>query len=95
MTRFVVWFADNAEYFQLHAPFSVIKKPYGESCRCLLLLVLRFRQVCEKYLHDATGAKGIRLLEKWVKAGDTAGAVLPRKVAKLFYIIIRLLQNAS
>ncbi len=40
------------------------------------------------------GAKGIRLLDKWVASGEAKQTPMTARVGKLFYIILRLLQNA-
>ena len=61
----------------------------------LLLVVFFFRQVCEKYMHDALGAKGTRLIDKWVRSGAALQRPMEKKEGKLFYIILRLLQNAK
>ena len=52
-----------------------------------------FRQCAEKYMRDALGSKGTRLLDKWVESGEALQSPMPKSVAKLFYIVFRLLQN--
>lgn len=53
------------------------------------------KQCVEKYLNDACGAKGLRLMDRWVKTGDALQSPMPYRIGKLFYIMIRLLQNAQ
>ena len=45
-------------------------------------------------MRDALGSKGTRLLNKWITSKEALEDPMPEKVAKLFYIIFRLLQNA-
>ncbi|XP_060084555.1 uncharacterized protein LOC132563818 [Ylistrum balloti] len=51
------------------------------------------RNCLDKYLRDACGSKGTKLLHRWTD-GHEATEVLSQRMAKLAYIIIRLLQNA-
>ena len=45
-------------------------------------------------MRDALGSKGMRQMEKWVSNGEAQQEPMNKKVAKLFYIIFRLTQNA-
>ena len=53
-----------------------------------------YSQCKDKYLRDANGGKGLRQMQKWATSGDALVHPMPKKVSKLFYIIVRLLQNA-
>ncbi|XP_013409525.1 uncharacterized protein LOC106173084 isoform X1 [Lingula anatina] len=52
------------------------------------------KQCLEKYLGDATGSRGLKQLEKWWNQQTDGAELLPVHIRKLFYIVIRLLQNA-
>ena len=58
------------------------------------MCLFSFRQCADKYMRDALGSKGTRLLDKWIASKEALQDPMPKKVAKLFYIIFRLLQNA-
>ncbi|XP_061177883.1 uncharacterized protein LOC133186659 [Saccostrea echinata] len=51
------------------------------------------RETLNKYLRDAQGSKGTTQLQKWCKDHPEV-EVLPLKMCKLLYVIVRLLQNA-
>ncbi|XP_045175397.2 uncharacterized protein LOC123536344 isoform X2 [Mercenaria mercenaria] len=51
------------------------------------------KECLEKYLRDAQGSKGTKFLQKWFK-DHTQEEVLPPKMCKMVYVIVRLLQNA-
>ncbi|XP_062596432.1 uncharacterized protein LOC134257867 [Saccostrea cucullata] len=51
------------------------------------------RETLNKYLRDAQGSKGTTQLRKWCNEHPDV-TVLPPKMCKLVYVIVRLLQNA-
>ncbi len=54
-----------------------------------------FSRMCaEKYLRDALGNKGTKYLDRLVASNEAFESPMTKKVAKLFYIIFRLLFNA-
>ncbi|WAR02836.1 hypothetical protein MAR_009394, partial [Mya arenaria] len=48
----------------------------------------------DKYLRDAHGSKGTKLLLSWCAEHEKDNCPLSPKMCKLLYIIVRLLQNA-
>lgn len=51
------------------------------------------RECLDKYLRDAQGSKGTKYLHKWCKE-NAETQILPAKMCKMLYVIVRLLQNA-
>jgi hypothetical protein len=51
------------------------------------------RECLDKYLRDAQGSKGTKFLQKWCK-DHPEELILPAKMCKMLYVIVRLLQNA-
>ena len=52
-----------------------------------------FRETLNKYLRDAQGTRGTKQLKRWCDENPSV-TVLPLKMCKLLYVIVRLLQNA-
>lgn len=51
------------------------------------------RESLNKYLRDAQGSKGTKQLHKWCSEHPDS-TILSKKMCKLVYVIVRLLQNA-
>ncbi|KAJ8298645.1 hypothetical protein KUTeg_022705, partial [Tegillarca granosa] len=53
------------------------------------------RECLDKYLRDALGSRGLKQFKKWMDDNpEEMVGMMPEKMCKLAYIIIRLLQNA-
>lgn len=78
--------------FLLETPVIVTSLPQWQKL-CAVRNLLLNRQCLDKYMKEINGTTGLKQFQRWKEANPNADEITP-KLAKLGYIILRLLQNA-